>query len=65
MDDDAGFILDELKDNDGFLPFNDKSDSDAIRERFNMSKNSFKRAIGRLYKERKIEITEKGINLVQ
>ena len=64
MDSDASFILDELKENDGFLPFNDKSDSDSIKSRFSMSKNSFKRAIGRLYKERKITIEDDGIHIV-
>ena len=52
---------------DGELPFWDKSDPEAIKEVFNMSKASFKRAIGRLYKQKlivietgKIAITTKG-----
>ena len=37
---------------------------DDIRREFSMSKNEFKRAIGRLYKGHKIEITDKGIKKV-
>lgn len=48
---------------EGFLPFHDKSDGLLIRNRFNMSKNSFKRAIGHLMKEGKILIKEDGIYL--
>ena len=49
----------------GFLPYNDASGAATVKERFKMSKNSFKRAIGHLMKENKIEITEKGIRLVE
>ena len=45
------------------LPFNDKSDSEAVKNRFHMSKNAFKRAIGHLYKERLITIEKDGIHL--
>lgn len=55
MDDDAEVILDYLKSHDGYMPFNDKSDPTKIKDTFNMSKSSFKRALGRLYKARKIE----------
>jgi len=48
----------------GFLPFNDKSAPDAIRDTFEMSKKSFKKLIGVLYKQRLIEITEKGIRMM-
>ena len=48
---------------DGFLPFTDKSDADAIAETFGVSKKTFKRAIGTLYKARKISLEEKGIRL--
>lgn len=49
----------------GFLPYHDKSDSDIIKSEFNMSKNSFKRAIGHLMKEGLIVIRENGIELVK
>ena len=61
MDVDAGRIFEKLEENDGFLPYHDKSSPEDIRAEFGMSKNEFKRAIGRLYKMRKIEISHDGI----
>ncbi|MDX1479891.1 MAG: S1-like domain-containing RNA-binding protein [Saprospiraceae bacterium] len=49
---------------DGFLPFHDKSPPDAISAQFGMSKKAFKKAIGALYKQRRIVIGEDGIRLV-
>lgn len=63
MDSDAKLILSSLKGAGGFLPFNDKSDAEEIKTRFCLSKAAFKRAIGRLYKERLITIGEDGIRL--
>ena len=48
----------------GFLPFNDHSDPEQIVETFKMSKKLFKKAIGLLYKQRVIEITETGIQKI-
>lgn len=56
-------ILSMLKAADGFLPFNDKSDPLAIRKKFGLSKKLFKKAIGGLYKLRKIDIQDDGIRL--
>ncbi|WP_373898108.1 S1 RNA-binding domain-containing protein [Haloimpatiens sp. FM7315] len=64
MNTDAEYILEEMKKENGFLPLNDNSKSEEIKERLSMSKNAFKRAIGRLFKERIIEITEKGIKIL-
>lgn len=61
MDDDAGIILEALIKAGGSLPFNDKSDSEKIKETFGMSKNAFKRAVGRLLKEGRIEFSGDGI----
>ncbi|MCR5331835.1 MAG: RNA-binding protein [Lachnospiraceae bacterium] len=62
---DCDFIINELKKAPGgFLPYNDASGAATVKERFKISKNSFKRAIGHLMKENKIEITEKGIRLI-
>ncbi|SHI95925.1 hypothetical protein SAMN02745751_01455 [Dethiosulfatibacter aminovorans DSM 17477] len=61
MDNDAEKIYKMLVKAGGFLPYNDKSNPNAIRENFNMSKGSFKVAIGRLYKRKLIEITQRGI----
>lgn len=63
MDDDSQFVLDEIRKRGGRLPFNDKASPELIRSQFNMSKNEFKRAVGRLFKERKIVINPDSIEL--
>ena len=63
MDKDAEFIWERLKEQGGSLPFNDKSDPELIKKEFNLSKNAFKRAVGRLLKEGKIVIDEKNIKV--
>lgn len=65
MDDDSEMILTMLNEYGGELPFSDKSDPEAIKEVFNMSKGSFKRAIGRLYKNKRITIEPDKIKLNQ
>jgi len=62
-EDAAAKILRLLKENKGHLPYHDKSDPEIIYSFFGMSKKTFKMTIGRLYKEKKIVITEKGIEL--
>jgi predicted RNA-binding protein (virulence factor B family) len=59
----AQFILNELKKKNGFLPLHDKSSPETIKEQVQMSKKSFKKAIGSLYKDRQIEIKDDGIYL--
>ncbi len=56
-------ILDELVGNKGFLPITDKSAPGKIKQVLEMSKKSFKRAAGNLYKQRKIDIKEDGLYL--
>lgn len=63
MDSDAALILDRLKSSNGFLPYNDKTNPEIIKKEFNLSKNAFKRAIGRLLKEKQITILDNGIQL--
>jgi predicted RNA-binding protein (virulence factor B family) len=63
MEDDSEMILTKLKASGGFLPFNDSSSPEDIKNEFRISKNAFKRAIGRLYKEGVITITDKGISM--
>lgn len=58
-----GDILKMLEANEGFLPYNDKSSPEDIKEHFDMSKKTFKRFIGNLYKAGKILITQDGISL--
>lgn len=64
MDEDAEKVLKVIEEFDGVLPFNDKASPEVIKREFNMSKNEFKRAVGKLYKERRIEITEKSIRII-
>jgi len=65
MDEDSKLILDELEKNGGKLPFTDKADPEFIKTKFHMSKNAFKRAIGRLLKEKKIVITADSIEEIK
>ncbi|MFT3983210.1 MAG: S1-like domain-containing RNA-binding protein [Lachnospiraceae bacterium] len=65
MDKDAERVIQIIEAFDGVLPFNDKASPEVIKRECNMSKNEFKRAVGRLYKEHRIEITEKSIRIVQ
>ena len=64
MDKDAERVLEVLKEYAGVLPFNDKASPEIIMREMKMSKGAFKRAVGHLYKERKIEITERSIRLL-
>ncbi len=57
-------ILNKLHEAGGFLPFTDKSDAALIFERFAISKKIFKKAIGALYRQRRILMEEKGIRLI-
>jgi len=59
----ADKILQELREAGGFLPLHDKSNPDAIRERLHMSKKTFKKAIGGLYKQGQIALESNGIRL--
>lgn len=57
-------VLRLLHENDGYLPYHDKSSPEDIYSFFAMSKKTFKMATGLLYKQRKIEFTPSGIKLV-
>ena len=61
MDADAEKILSLLDSYEGALPFSDKAAPEVIKHETGMSKNEFKRAVGRLLKQGKIEIGEKTI----
>lgn len=63
MDDDARKIVERMKKNGGVLPFTDKADPERIRDELGMSKAAFKRAVGRLLKQGKINIGETKITL--
>lgn len=57
-------ILEKIKENNGFLPLHDKSDAEEISDKLSMSKKAFKKAIGGLYRQRRIRLEEDGIYLV-
>lgn len=56
-------IMERLQSEGGFLPLNDGSAPQKIREMFGVSKSTFKKALGGLLKEGKIEITHHGIRM--
>jgi len=58
-------ILDELKNNRGFLAVSDKSSPDMIQALFGISKKAFKQAVGGLYKKRLITFESDGIRLLE
>lgn len=61
MDIDAEKLLSLFDSYEGALPFNDKASPEVIAHETGMSKNEFKRAIGRLLKQGKIQIGENSI----
>ena len=64
IDEDAQKIMDIIYSFDGVLPFTDKASPEVIKRETQMSKNEFKRAVGRLLKEGKIQITERAIRAI-
>jgi uncharacterized protein len=61
----ADQIYEILQKGDGYLDLHDKSDPDLIRARLEMSKKTFKKAIGLLYKNHLIRIEDDGIYLAE
>ena len=61
MDADAEKILELLDSYAGVLPFTEKASPEVIKRETGLSKNAFKRAIGHLYKEHRIELSDKAI----
>ena len=57
-------ILDELKQNRGFMAVSDNTSTEMINALFGISKKNFKKAIGSLYKKRMITFDSDGIRLV-
>ena len=64
INEDAENVLQVLQEFAGVLPFDDKAAPEVIRREFGLSKNAFKRAVGHLLKEGKIEIRERKIYLL-
>lgn len=65
IDEDAEAVMEVIEEFEGVLPFNDKVSPEIIQREFGLSKNAFKRAVGRLLKQGKIEITENRIKKVK
>jgi len=65
VEDEAGKILRLLAENNGYLPYHDKSSPEEIYDFFGMSKKAFKMATGSLYKQQKIALTKTGIKLLE
>ncbi|MCM1180215.1 MAG: S1-like domain-containing RNA-binding protein [Clostridium sp.] len=64
MDDDSEMVYQAILSYDGVLPFTDKASPEIIEREMGLSKNAFKRAVGRLLKQKRIEIREKSIAIV-
>jgi predicted RNA-binding protein (virulence factor B family) len=64
IEDETEKILRLLQENNGYLPYHDKSDPDEIYSFFGMSKKTFKMTTGNLYKQRKISFEKTGIRLI-
>lgn len=58
-------ILKSLRENDNYLPLNDKSKPELIKQSLGMSKAAFKKAVGGLYKRRLIALEKTGIRLIK
>ena len=61
----ANQILEIIKENNGFMAINDKTEAETIYNLFGVSKKKFKMAIGLLYKQRRITISTDGIRLLR
>jgi len=59
-----GEIIEKLKQNGGFLAVSDKSDPELIVKLFGISKKTYKKAVGALYKNKQITIEDNGIRLI-
>ena len=65
VEDEAGKIVRLLEENNGYLPYYDKSDPEIIYEFFGMSKKTFKMTVGNLFKQKKILLEDTGIRLIK
>lgn len=61
MEEDSEMVYQAILSYDGVLPFTDKASPEVIERELGLSKNAFKRAVGRLLKEGRIEIHERNI----
>ena len=64
VEDEATKIVRLLQENNGYLPYYDKSNPEEIYEFFGMSKKTFKMTVGNLFRQKKITLEDNGIRLV-
>lgn len=64
VDDVKWKILKLIKEEKGFLALNDNSTPEEIKAKLQISKKAFKKAIGALYRERLVKLTDKGVELI-
>jgi len=65
VEDEAEKVLRLLRENNGYLPYHDKSEPEAIYDFFGMSKKTFKMTTGNLFRQRKISFEKTGIKLIE
>jgi uncharacterized protein len=65
VEDEAEKVLRLLQENNGYLPYHDKSDPEEIYDFFGMSKKTFKMTTGNLFRQRKISFEKTGIKLIE
>lgn len=65
MDEDAEYVMQTIEEFDGVLPFDDKARPETILREFGLSKNAFKRAVGRLMKQGRVEISDGKIRRIK
>ena len=64
IDKNSDIILSALKENDGFLNLTDKNTPEEIKHKLGLSKKAFKKGLGKLYKQKIVELNEEGIKLL-
>lgn len=65
IDEDAQAVMLAIEEFSGVLPFTDKASPEVIKRELGLSKNAFKRAVGHLLKEGRVEITERAIRKIK
>ena len=65
VEDEVSKVLRLLEENNGYLPYHDKSSPEEIYDFFGMSKKTFKMTTGNLFKQRKISFEKTGIKLIR
>ena len=64
LEKDALTVLNYLENNKGIMPYTDKTDPETIFNLFHMSKSAFKRALGSLYKAKKVELNKENTKII-